>query len=163
MKLQKINEYNKLVFDQMFEDYLEELNDYFYIPSDDNNRRGDEWLQYYYESSFHEGYLLQDDNQFIGFCLICNTTFNLKDDRLFLSEFYISKNNRKNHYGKHFAKKVFNLYPGKWELSVHPKNLISIKFWDNVINDIDKNYIKTKDIPKIFDDILGIVYDFQVN
>ena len=85
----------------MFEDYLEELNEYFYIPTDDNNRRGNEWLQYYYESSFHEGYLLQDDNQFIGFCLICNTTFNLKDDRLFLSEFYISKNNRKNNYGKH--------------------------------------------------------------
>ena len=160
MKLIKINNSNIDNFNNMFEEYLEELNQYFKIEKDEYGNRRTEWLEYFYNSDFHEGYYLEIDNNLAGFCLVCDTTFYLNDNRLFLSEFFINKKYRKNHYGKEFALKIFNYYKGNWELSVHPKNLISIKFWEKVISCVDVDYKKTYDIEGVFENENAIIYDF---
>lgn len=160
MKLTKIDISNIDAFNKMFELYLEELNQYFEIEKDEQGNRRNIWLEYYYEASFHEGFLLENNNKFIGFCLVCNKTFYLHDNRMFLSEFYIDKNYRKNNYGKLFATKIFNNYKGDWELSVHPKNEISIKFWEKVIASVDINFKKTFNVKGVFEKDDAIIYDF---
>jgi predicted acetyltransferase len=66
--------------------------------------------------------------------------------------------------GTYAAKYMFNKFKGKWQIMYHPKNIISKKFWNNVV----KNYtngrweiIKDENEGKYKDGTIGEVLVFE--
>lgn len=57
-----------------------------------------------------------------GFCYVSEDT-----DTLFMSEFFVMKKYRRQGIGKKAAIEVLQMHPGKWELTVHPNNPISLR------------------------------------
>ncbi|MCK5842754.1 MAG: GNAT family N-acetyltransferase, partial [Candidatus Sabulitectum sp.] len=40
--------------------------------------------------------------------------------------------------GEAAARKVFDLYPGKWEIVQHPENKPSMDFWEKIVSEITR-------------------------
>ncbi len=164
MNLIKIDDFNNNIFSNLLEKYLEEINNYEYIEKDKKDLRGPKWLEYFYETSVHFGYFIEFNNEICGFVLVCNKCFYSSDDRYFLSEFYIAKEYRRLGLGKDAATRLFTTLKGKWELSVHPRNLTSIRFWDSVLENLCPNkYNVFKGISGVFDSVDANIYTFEIN
>ncbi|HEX3076734.1 MAG TPA: hypothetical protein VHQ24_07730 [Lachnospiraceae bacterium] len=58
-----------------------------------------------------------------------------KEATFSMSEFFIMYKYRKAGVGRYAARTLFELFPGKWELRRHPKNVASVHFWDKVIDE----------------------------
>lgn len=52
-----------------------------------------------------------------------------------MAEFFVMYPYRRSGIGQYIAKYIFDKYPGNWEIGRHPKNIASVRFWDNVIKD----------------------------
>jgi predicted acetyltransferase len=37
--------------------------------------------------------------------------------------------------GKYVVYNVLNKYKGKWQIKYHPKNIVSVRFWNNIIKE----------------------------
>jgi predicted acetyltransferase len=68
-----------------------------------------------------------------------------------ISEFFIMYKYRRHGIGKYAVNYILNKFKGKWQLKYHPKNIVSEKFWINVINnytngeyEVIKNNINVK-------------------
>lgn len=96
--------------------------------------------------------------------MICGFCYVSKDaETLFMSEFFVMKKYRRQGIGKKAAIAVLKKHPGKWELTVHPNNPISHKFWKSVISDVAVNGIQeVTGVEDVYDDAVATAYLFEV-
>jgi predicted acetyltransferase len=59
-----------------------------------------------------------------------------------MAEFFITYKYRRHGVGKYAAKYIFDKIKGKWQLKIHPKNIISEKFWIKIIDEYTKGDYK---------------------
>ena len=52
-----------------------------------------------------------------------------------IAEFFVMKKYRRKGVGKVAAMKVFDMFPGGWEISQWNNNLPAQKFWEEVVKD----------------------------
>lgn len=84
-------------------------------------------------------------------------------DTLFMSEFFVMKKYRKQGIGKKAAIEVLQMHPGKWELTVHPNNPVSHKFWKSVIAQVSDTGIRiVENVEDVYDDAPATAYLFCV-
>lgn len=79
----------------------------------------------------------------IGFALI--NEYCLVQDKLpsySIAEFYIFKNERRNHFGKMIAHSIFDFFSGNWEIRTLKNNESAALFWENVISEYSSSYQK---------------------
>ncbi len=98
------------------------------------------YLGSYWQKPDRYAYFIEVDGKIAGFVLVNN--YNLVEmDAKNISEFYIKPEFRKKGVGKMSSKKVFDLFPGKWEVRELESNPTAQKFWRNVIAEYtDNNY-----------------------
>ncbi|WP_216830802.1 GNAT family N-acetyltransferase [Alkalihalobacterium elongatum] len=125
---------------------------------------GYSYLDYYWTEKGRFPYFIKVNSKLAGFVMVCDYCYISKDpDTLFMSEFFVMKKYRKQDIGKFAAKEVFKLHKGKWEMTVHPKNPVAIKFWTNVIEEsVGKNYKYHENIEGVYDEALAIAYTFEI-
>jgi predicted acetyltransferase len=80
------------------------------------------------------GYLLYKSNIPIGFCVI-----EISEEMNDVAEFYIIPSMRKNKYGDSLAAKIFEIYPGKWQVRQIEGANAAKSFWRSVINKFTQN------------------------
>ena len=90
-----------------------------------------------------------------GFCYVSEDT-----DTLFMSEFFVMKKYRRQGIGKKAAIEVLQMHPGKWELTIHPNNPVSHKFWKSVIAQVSDTEIRI--VENVEDDAPATAYLFRV-
>jgi len=133
IKLRLVDIKNKEALRAMINDYQGEIlkseapEEYKYLDS-------------YWQKPDRYPYFIEADEKIAGFVLV--NKYNLiEKDAMNLTEFYIKPKFRKQDIGKISAKKVFDLFPGKWEVRELESNPFSQKFWRNVIAEYTgKNY-----------------------
>lgn len=125
---------------------------------------GYSYLDYYWTEDRRFAYFIKVDGKLAGFVMVCDFCYVSKDrDTLFMSEFFVMKKYRKLGIGKFAAKEVFNMHKGKWELTLHPRNLVATKFWTNVIEECSENNYKIyENIEDVYDDALATAYTFEI-
>lgn len=105
-------------------------------------------------------YLIYADDKLAGFVLI-NDYVVLNEDKgaKAIAEFFILSKFRKKELGMKVAFKIFDKFPGKWEIVARKENLVAEKFWDKVI----RQYTKGKFSKIILDNDIhkGSVYSFM--
>jgi len=99
------------------------------------------YLDSYWQKPNRYPYLIEVDGKIAGFVLVNNYNLVEKDAKN-ISEFYIGPEFRKKGIGKMSAKKVFDLFPGKWEVRELESNAVAQKFWRNVIAEYTGNNYK---------------------
>lgn len=116
------------------------INDYQKEILKSENPEEYKYLDGYWQKSDRYPYFIEVDGEIAGFVLVNN--YNLVEkDAMDLPEFYIKPGFRKKGIGKMSAKKVFDLFPGKWEVRELESNVLAQKFWRNVIAEYtDNNY-----------------------
>lgn len=131
IKLSLVDIKNKEVLKSLINDYQSEImktetsEEYKYLDS-------------YWQKPDRYPYFIEVDGKIAGFVLV--NSYNLiEKDAKNISEFYIKPEFRKKRIGLSSAKKVFGLFPGKWEVRELESNILAQKFWRNVIAEYTGN------------------------
>lgn len=92
------------------------------------------YLDTYWGSEDRLPFFIVLDGKRIGFVLVNKHTLIMKNARS-IAEFYVIKEFRKRGVGKETAIKIFDMYPGNWELREMEHNLYAQNYWRKIVND----------------------------
>jgi predicted acetyltransferase len=157
-------EEEKIILSHLIELYEYDFSEFENSDVNSLGLYGYSYLDYYWTEKNRYPYFIKVDGKLSGFVMVCGFCYVSKDkDTLFMSEFFVMKKYRKLGIGKFAAKEVFNMHKGKWELTVHPKNPVAMKFWANVIQECaGDNYKAFENIEGVYDDGLATAYIFEI-
>lgn len=121
-------------------------------------------FKHYFEENTRKAYLVKVYDDVAGFILL-NQAVTCKDSDWNIGECFILGRYQGHGVGKIAAEIIWQLYPGKWEVSVIPENTSALKFWENTISKFTANVFKkeTKLIDFDKDQPKRIVYTFVSN
>jgi predicted acetyltransferase len=126
---------------------------------------GYEYLDYYWTEDKRWAYFIEADGKLAGFAMVIDLPEVEGTETDFqMAEFFVMYKYRRLGIGKKAVFQVFDKHKGRWQLRRHPKNIASVKFWDNVIDEYTKGqYELIKSHPKLAyaDGTLGDVFFFN--
>ena len=124
----------KSVFVQMMELYKYDFSEF---SDDDINEYG--YFGYsriddYWNEEGRYPFFIRVDEKLAGLVLVrsCCEYNNLADPHN-IAEFFVMKKYRRKGVGKAAAVKIFDMFPGGWEVSQWSNNLPARKFWEKVV------------------------------
>lgn len=143
VELQPIPEKDKLVLRNLLNLYLYDLSEF--TGTDVNAHGFFEYRrvdQYWCDQSCLPFFIRVDD-QVAGFVLVHQYDL-LEQHRHVVSEFFVLRKYRRSRVGAKAAHLIFSRYPGPWEVSEMPDNLLSQGFWRSIIRELTQgNYQET--------------------
>jgi len=92
------------------------------------------YLDSYWGRKDRSPFFIEYDSNRIGFVLVNKHTLVTNDARN-IAEFYILKKFRNKRMGKNAAFKVFEMFPGKWEIREMENNINAQNFWRKIIGE----------------------------
>lgn len=92
----------------------------------------------YFEENSRKAYLVKVYDDVAGFVLL-NQSVTCKNSDWNVGEFFVLGKYQGHGVGKIAAEKIWQLHPGKWEVSVIPENISALKFWESTINKFTAN------------------------
>lgn len=95
----------------------------------------------YFEENTRKAYLVKIYDDVAGFVLL-NQAVTCKTSDWNVGEFFVLGKYQGHGVGKIAAEKVWQLHPGKWEVSVIPENTTALKFWGSTISRFTANVFK---------------------
>ena len=136
-----IAEEDKLVLRNLLNLYLYDLSEFKGNDVNDHGffeyRRLD---QYWYEDSCRPFYITVN-GRIAGFVLVHQ--FDLfKENRNVISEFFVLRKYRQSGVGRQAAQRIFEMFPGRWEVSELPENIPSQMFWRKIINEFTHGHFE---------------------
>ncbi|OPZ83258.1 MAG: hypothetical protein BWY74_04488 [Firmicutes bacterium ADurb.Bin419] len=100
---------------------------------------GYKYLDHYWLEDNRWAYFIEVDGKLAGFAMVNN--FPEAEDRetdFSLAEFFVMYKYRRKGVGKKAFSMVADLHKGKWQLKRHPKNKVSVYFWDKAVSEYTK-------------------------
>ena len=126
----------KSVFVQMMELYNYDFSEF---SDDDKNEYG--YFGYpriddYWNEEGRYPFFIRVDGKLAGLVLVrsCCEHNDLTNPHN-IAEFFVMKKYRRKGVGKVVAMKIFDMFPGGWEISQWNNNLPAQKFWEEVVKD----------------------------
>ena len=164
IEIEQVQEEQREILAHLIELYEYDFSEYENSDVNAYGLYGYSYLDYYWTEENRYAYFIKVNGKLAGFAMVCGFCYVSKhEETLFLSEFFIMKKYRKQGIGKYAAKEVLRKHPGKWELTVHPKNPVSHKFWKSVISEIAQSEMKeVEQVEDVYDDALATAYLFEV-
>ena len=95
---------------------------------------GYDYLDNYWTEKNRFPYFIKVSNKLAGFIMVNDYNETKLDTNYTVSEFFIMYKYRRKGIGKYAVKHILEKHKGKWQLSFHPNNEGSKKFWINTIN-----------------------------
>ncbi len=130
--LERINEQNCTIFDELSQDYEEEFSR---ITGKKKNADGRYSVDVDWRSP-NEGYYWRVDSSIVGFC-----TMDSIDGHFDIGEFYVIPAYRKNGTGREMAFALFNRHSGLWQVRQIQGAELAKKFWRRTIREYtNENY-----------------------
>ena len=116
----------------------------------------------YCEDSDKVAYVIKVYDEIAGFALINEKGLEKNMDWK-VDQFFILAKFQRSGIGKIAAKKIWQLHPGKWEVSVIPENTSALKFWENTVSKFTANIFEkeTKLIDFDKDQPKRIIFSFN--
>ncbi len=88
----------------------------------------------YFEEPSRKAYLVKVYDEIAGFVLLNQATEDSANNWN-MGEFFIIAKFQGQGIAHHVAKEIWNMHPGKWEVSVIPSNKSALKFWEKSISE----------------------------
>lgn len=140
--IEEVHVNEKEILRNLMEKYDYEFSQYDNRDVNQLGLYGYDYFDCYWTEEGRYPFFIKVDGELAGFAMIGNYMEIFKDAKYSMSEFFIMYKYRKQGVGSNVAKRLFDRFPGMWELKRHPKNLASVIFWDRVIEEYTKGKYK---------------------
>ena len=107
-------------------------------------------LSPYFMDSSRRAFLLKVNDALAGFVLL-NKVGSFSGTEWNMAEFFIINYYQKKGIGQTIAAKIFNKFPGAWDVSVIPENTRALLFWKKVILNFTHNHYVEQQIAVNYD------------
>jgi len=102
--------------------------------TDEKGRYHYQYLDLYWEDKNRHPFLIYVDDKPAGFVLIRKTSFLHKPvEGHTIAEFFVMRKYRHRGVGTTVASRIFDKFPGRWEVSETKRNTAAREFWRRVI------------------------------
>jgi predicted acetyltransferase len=128
-------EAEKPVMENLMHLYLYEFTDYTQDDADDQGRFLDEHLPRYWVEPNRYPFLVKFNEKPAGFVLV-RDVLNEQDGQVthHIAEFFVMRKYRRKKIGQQMASRMFDAFPGRWNVEEMPENLPAQAFWRKVIS-----------------------------
>ncbi len=164
LEIVKVEEEQREILAHLIELYEYDFSEYENSDVNSYGLYGYSYLDYYWTEQDRYAYFIKVNGKLAGFVMVCGFCYVSKDDQtLCMSEFFVLKKYRRQGIGKKAAIEVLKMHPGKWELTVHPNNPVSHKFWNSVISEVAAGEVQVvENVEEVYDAALATAYLFRV-
>ena len=125
----------KEILRNLLEKYNYEFSQYNGLDVNNIGLFGYDYFDNYWTEENRFPYLIKVDNKLAWFIMVNDYQEIKLDTNYTLSEFFILYKYRRIGIGKYVVKYILDKYKGKWQLKYHPKNEISMNFWNKTIDE----------------------------
>lgn len=141
----EVPESKKSVLRQLVELYQYELSPYTGYELNEHGHFGYSYFDNYWTENDRFSYFIMAGEKIAGFVMVNSYCEVLKDaNAKTIAEFFVLKTFRRQGIGQTAAKKIFNLFPGKWEIHQYLNNEKSVIFWEKVVGDYTSGNFEKK-------------------
>ncbi len=124
------------VLSNLLELYVHDFSAFLDIQLDTNGRFGYQHLPLYWKESSRYPFLIKVNGHLAGFVFLHQGSQISGDESVWdVAEFFIVRGYRRRGIGMKVAHKVWNQFPGKWEVRVIDRNPAAKAFWSRAISD----------------------------
>lgn len=110
---------------------------------------GYDWLDCYWTEPNRWAYFILADGALAGFAMVNDYPEAGRKTDFSMSEFFVMYPFRRAGVGKAAAQALFRAHTGSWQLKYHPKNVISVRFWNAVVADFTAgSYERIDSVPE---------------
>ena len=163
-ELKRVSVEEKEILKNLLEKYEYEFSQWDNRDVNKLGLYGYDYLDCYWTEENRNAYFIRVDGNLAGFALVNDYIEGNEEADYAIGEFFVLHKYRHYGVGKFAAIKIFDMYNGKWQLKVHPKNIGSVHFWDKVISEYTKGnyrYIKDYQNVKCADGTVADVFFFN--
>lgn len=164
IKLTRVSIGDKEILKNLLEKYDYEFSQYDKRDVNKLGLYGYDYLDYYWTEENRWAFFILVDEKLAGFVMVNDYPEVEAGTDYTLSEFFVMYKYRRLGVGEYAATKAFDMFNGKWQLKMHPHNIASVHFWNNIIRKYTKeNYTLIESHPEAaYDDgTLGDVILFE--
>ena len=137
--LKEVRIEDKQVLRNLLELYQYDFSEFDQADLNSHGLYGYTYLDQYWTEKGRHPYFIIIDGKLAGFVMVNDFCYLCKPgEAKSISEFFVMKKYRRMGVGESAARKVFNLFPGKWEIRQHPENKPSMEFWEKVVSEITR-------------------------
>ncbi len=134
IELIKVKETEKSVLRQLMELYAYDFSEFDGADVNEHGFYGITYFDHYWTEDARHPFFIKVGGKFAGFVLINDYCYVVKDaGTKSVAEFFVMRKYRRQGIGKTVAVKVFDKFPGKWEVVQHRDNQPAKIFWEEVI------------------------------
>ncbi len=126
-----INEYEKEILRNLMEKYDYEFTQYTMEDVNPLGLYGYSRIDHYWTDPGRWAFFLKVDGRLAGFAMVIDYPEAVKTDYN-MAEFFVMYKYRRCGLGSWAVERLFERFPGSWQIKYHPKNLPSVKFWNKV-------------------------------
>ncbi|MDP2637472.1 MAG: GNAT family N-acetyltransferase [Candidatus Levybacteria bacterium] len=142
IKLVRVKPQEKDTLSILLKAYKVELNEMQHAGDKDQGEY--KYLDSYWREKNRFPFFIFSDNILAGFVLINDYSYISKKAKT-IAEFFVLKSYRKKGIGEEAARKIFDLFPGEWEIGELITNKSAQLFWRKVIgNYTNGNYMEVE-------------------
>jgi len=127
----------------LVDDYLLELGTHRELSVGPTDAAGYSYLHLYWkEAGRHPFFILSGDTR-VGFVLIREVA---SESIIEMSDFYIRPLSRRAGFGSAALAAVWQRFPGRWRLQVHPFNHAASAFWPRMIEEFSAGTVDSREV-----------------
>lgn len=130
----KVNNDDKEIFQKLVELYCYEWSQYNKLDVNQFGSYEFAMLDWWTKENNYP-FFIKVDGKLAGFVLVDKDFAVRKNYDFAMSEFFVMHKYRMGGVGRFAAKTIFDMFPGKWEVQRHPKNITSVYFWNKIIDE----------------------------
>lgn len=125
---------DKPILEHLMQLYLYDFSQFERADVNDRGLYEYGYLESYWEEDQRHAFLIFVDRCIAGFVLVNKVVFLPENkDANAIAEFFVMRKYRRMGVGKSVAFKIFDKFPGKWEVQETKRNVSAQKFWRRVI------------------------------
>jgi predicted acetyltransferase len=134
IQLERVEARDKPVLRRLLELYLYDFSEYDQADVSEHGLYEYEYLDHYWTEHGRFAYFLRVNGRLAGFALVRDREV---EGRLVhgLAEFFVLRKYRRQGTGSRFARRLFDLFPGRWQVAQEEANRPSQLFWRRVIGE----------------------------
>lgn len=149
IRIEPVPAAQKSVLRQMLELYLYDFSEFSKEDLAENGYFGYTYLDAYWQEAGRFPFFIRADGRLAGFILVrsCSEHNPLPDPHN-IAEFFVLKKYRRHGVGKAAAFRIFDRFPGSWEVTQWVSNLPAQRFWEKVVTQYTDGQYRAFSVPE---------------
>lgn len=118
------------LIEALLDEYLRELSEHREVAVGATDSASYPYLDAYWSERGRHAFLVRQGGRIVGFALV-RSPGSTGSDTHQLAEFYVEPQSRRCGIGRHAVLAIWERFPGRWELQVHARNTVAVRFWSS--------------------------------